>query len=266
MEKIAVLIPCYNEEMTIGKVIDDFKRELPKSSIYVFDNNSGDKTYEIAEEHGAIVKTEFRQGKGNAVRSMFQEIDADIYIMVDGDDTYEASDVHKLIDKIHKGADMAIGDRLSTTYFEENKKVLHGFGNKLVRWMVNLFYGSKVEDVMTGYRAFSKKFVRSFPAKSEGFELETEMTIFALENNLIISSVPIGYRDRPEGSKSKVKAIRDGFKIIMFILASVLTYKKYVPIALIALLFGILSLFVESYRVPIIISLVLFIVAILCRN
>jgi glycosyltransferase involved in cell wall biosynthesis len=181
--KVAVLIPCYNEEVTIGKVIDDFKRELPSADIYVYDNNSKDRTSEIALEHGAIVKKEFKQGKGNVVRSMFQEIDADCYVMVDGDDTYPAEFVHQLIEPIrNREANMVIGDRLSNgTYFEENKRAFHNFGNNLVRSLINGLYKSNIKDIMTGYRAYDKLFVKSIPVMSPGFEIETEMSLHALD-------------------------------------------------------------------------------------
>ena len=206
MDKIAVLIPCYNEEKTIKKVIEDFKRELPEAKIYVYDNNSKDKTVEIAKEAGAIVKFETKQGKGNVIRSMFREIDAESYIMVDGDDTYPAENAREMIDCVlNENVDMVIGDRLSSTYFTENKRRFHGFGNVLTRVLINTIYNSNIRDVMTGYRAFSYKFVKTFPVMSKGFELENEMTIHALDKNMKIKNVIIEYRDRPERKRIKAK-------------------------------------------------------------
>lgn len=214
-KKIAILIPCYNEALTIEKVVKDFKNELPSADIYVYDNNSVDDTAVIAEKAGAIVRPEYIQGKGAAVRSMFRDIDADIYVMVDGDDTYPANEVMNLIEPVKQGrADMVIGDRLSSTYYTENKRPFHNFGNDLVRWLVNVIYGSNIRDVMTGYRAFSKRFVKSIPVISNGFQIETEMTIFALENNLKLVNVPVTYRDRPEGSVSKLNTVKDGIKVL----------------------------------------------------
>lgn len=206
MDKIAVLIPCYNEEKTIKKVIEDFKRELPEAKIYVYDNNSKDKTVEIAKEAGAIVKFETKQGKGNVIRTMFREIDAESYIMVDGDDTYPAENAREMINCVlNENVDMVIGDRLSSTYFTENKRRFHGFGNVLTRVLINTIYNSNIRDVMTGYRAFSYQFVKTFPVMSKGFELENEMTIHALDKNLKIRNVIIEYRDRPERKRVKVK-------------------------------------------------------------
>ncbi len=206
MDKIAVLIPCYNEEKTIQKVIEDFKRELPEAKIYVYDNNSKDKTAEIAKEAGAIVKTETKQGKGNVIRTMFREIDSESYIMVDGDDTYPAENAREMIDCVlNENVDMVIGDRLSSTYFTENKRRFHGFGNVLTRVLINTIYNSDIRDVMTGYRAFSYRFVKTFPVMSKGFELENEMTIHSLDKNLKIKNVIIEYRDRPERKRIKIK-------------------------------------------------------------
>lgn len=216
--KIAVLIPCYNEECAIHKVVTDFKQQLPEADIYVYDNNSSDNTVAIAESAGAIVRHEFRQGKGNVIRSMFRQIEADCYIMVDGDDTYPAEAVHSLADMILKqGADMAIGDRLSSTYFAENKRPFHNVGNRLVRFLINWLFKSNVRDIMTGYRAFSHHFVKNFPVLSKQFELETEMTIFALSRNFAIKETPIDYRDRPAGGVSKLNTFSDGYKVIMTI-------------------------------------------------
>lgn len=211
----AVLIPCYNEAKTIKKVVEDFKREMPHAQIYVYDNNSTDGTDEIAREAGATVRYEYRQGKGNVVRSMFRDIDADCYIMVDGDDTYDASFGPVLEKEILEGrADMAVGDRLSSTYFSENKRAFHNFGNVLVRKLINLLFKSRLNDIMTGARAFNKMFVKSYPVISKGFELETEMTIFALNYNLRIVEKPIQYKDRPVGSESKLNTFKDGFKVL----------------------------------------------------
>ena len=228
MEKIAVLIPCYNEEITIEKVIKDFKKELPEAEIYVYDNNSKDKTAEIAKENGAIVVHEYRQGKGNVVRSMFRDIDADIYVMVDGDDTYPAEEVHKLIEPIKDGqADMVIGDRLTNgTYQNENKRKFHEFGNNLVRNSINKLFKTKLKDIMTGYRVFNKLFVKTMPVMSPRFEIETEMTLHALDKKFIIKEIPIEYRDRPEGSESKLNTFGDGMKVIKTI---VKMYKDFKP-------------------------------------
>lgn len=226
--KIAVLIPCYNEEQTIGAVIEDFKQELPDATIYVYDNNSKDRTSEIAREHGAVVKKEFRQGKGHVVRSMFREVEADCYVMVDGDNTYPAKFVHQLIEPIKtKEANMVIGDRLSNgTYTEENKRPFHNFGNSLVKGLINFLYKSKLDDIMTGYRAFDPLFVKSMPVMSPGFEIETEMTIHALDKRLAIKEIPIEYRDRPEGSESKLNTISDGYKVVKKIFT---LFKEYKP-------------------------------------
>lgn len=227
--KVAVLIPCYNEEVTIGKVIDDFKHELPSADIYVYDNNSKDRTSEIALEHGAIVKKEFKQGKGNVVRSMFQEIDADCYVMVDGDDTYPAEFVHQLIEPIrNREANMVIGDRLSNgTYLEENKRAFHNFGNNLVRSLINGLYKSNIKDIMTGYRAYDKLFVKSIPVMSPGFEIETEMSLHALDKRFRLKEIAIDYRDRPEGSESKLNTFSDGFKVLRMIFT---LFKEYKPL------------------------------------
>ena len=229
MDKIAVLIPCYNEEKTIKKVVEDFKRELPDAKIYVYDNNSKDDTVKLAKEAGAIVRYETRQGKGNVIRTMFREIDAESYIMVDGDDTYPAENAKEMVDCVlNEGVDMVIGDRLSSTYFTENKRRFHGFGNKLTKFLINAIYKSDIRDVMTGYRAFSYKFVKTFPVMSKGFELENEMTIHSLDKNLKIKNVIIEYRDRPEGSESKLNTISDGMKVIKTIFT---LYKNYKPLA-----------------------------------
>lgn len=215
-KKIAVLIPCYNEELTVEKTVSDFKRILPSADIYVYNNNSKDKTKELALKAGAIVKDEYRQGKGAVVRSMFRDIEADVYIMVDGDDTYPAEEVEGLITPVLEGkADMVIGDRLSSTYYTENKRPFHNFGNSLVKGLINFLFKSNLNDIMTGYRSFSKRFVKCMPVMSDGFQIETEMTIFALTNNMQVVNVPITYRDRPEGSESKLNTFSDGFKVLL---------------------------------------------------
>ena len=232
-KKIAVLIPCYNESVTIEKVVNDFHAALPEADIYVYDNNSTDNTFEIAKNSGAIVRREYRQGKGNVIRTMFREIDADCYIMTDGDDTYPAEYAREMAELVLSGrADMVIGDRLSATYFEENKRPFHGFGNSLVRGCINTFWArgknsKKILDVMTGYRAFSYMFVKSFPILSQGFEIETEMTIHALDKNLLIESLPVNYRDRPAGSFSKLNTYVDGVKVLMTIFN---LYRNYRPL------------------------------------
>ncbi|MDB2106225.1 MAG: glycosyltransferase family 2 protein [Clostridium sp.] len=240
--KIAVLVPCYNEELTIGNVIEDFKNVIPEADIYVYDNNSTDRTALIAKEKGAIVIPEYRQGKGNVVRSMFRQIEADCYIMVDGDDTYPAKDALRLAKLIIDGkADMAIGDRLSSTYFTENKRAFHNFGNKLVRLLINKIFKNEIKDIMTGCRAFSRRFVKSFPVLSNGFEIETEMSIHALDKRFLISEIPISYRDRPEGSESKLSTFSDGYKVLKTILK---LYKDYKPMSFfgfVSLLFFIIS-------------------------
>lgn len=236
MSKIAVLIPCYNESKTIAKVVTDFKTELPEADIYVYDNNSTDNTAELAKNAGAIVRHEYMQGKGNVIRRMFREINADCYLMIDGDDTYSPKQAREMCNLIlEKKAEMVVGDRLSSTYFVENKRMFHNFGNVLVRLLVNVIFNSKVRDIMTGYRAFSKTFVKSFPVISGGFEIETEMTIHALDKKMKIENVLIDYRDRPEGSVSKLNTISDGIKVI-FTIASL--FKQYRPF----LFFSILSI------------------------
>ena len=243
-EKIAVLIPCYNEELTIEKVVNDFKQELPKADIYVYDNNSKDRTAEIAKKCGAIVVPEYNQGKGNVVRSMFRDIDADIYVMVDGDDTYPADEVGKLIDEVKKGADMVIGDRLSSTYYQENKRPFHNFGNDLVRWLINTIFKNNIKDIMTGYRAFSKRFVKTIAVMSPGFQIETELTITALEYRYNIKSIPIQYRDRPEGSTSKLNTIRDGIKVLLTLFDLAKDYRPLWFFSIVSLVVFCLSLLV----------------------
>lgn len=226
-KKIAVLIPCYNEAKTIEKVVKDFKSVLPKADIYVYDNNSSDGTDEIARKSGAIVKHEYRQGKGNVIRTMFREVKADCYLMIDGDDTYPSENAKEMCDLVLSGkADMVIGDRLSSTYFTENKRAFHNFGNRLVRFLINFIFKNNVKDIMTGYRAFSYEFVKSFPVLSKGFEIETEMTIHAVDKNFKLIEVPVSYRDRPEGSVSKLNTYSDGIRVLKTI---AILFKEYRP-------------------------------------
>lgn len=241
-KKIAVLIPCYNESKTIAKVIRDYRLALPTADIYVYDNNSTDGTDSIAQKEGAIIKYEYRQGKGNVIRSMFRDIDADCYIMIDGDDTYPAENAQEMCDLVlNKGIDMVIGDRLSSTYFEENKRPFHNLGNSMVRALINYLFHSNVKDIMTGYRAFSKPFVKHFPILSKGFEIETEMTIHALDKNFLIQEVPVKYRDRPEGSVSKLNTYSDGFKVLMTIARLFRDYKPYSFFSVIFLFFEFIA-------------------------
>lgn len=242
MDKIAVLIPCYNEEKTIGKVIKDFKNALPEATIYVYDNNSTDRTSEIATREGAVVRHEYQQGKGNVIRRMFREIDAECYIMTDGDDTYPAEFASEMVEKIlDKKADMVVGDRLSSTYFTENKRPFHNFGNSIVRFSINLLFKSDIKDIMTGYRAFSYQFVKTFPVISKGFEIETEMSIHAVDKNMYVENVVVDYRDRPEGSESKLNTFSDGFKVIKTIAKLWKNYKPFAFFSLLALLLLIIS-------------------------
>ncbi len=241
-EKIAVLIPCYNESKTIAKVVSDYRAALPEAEIYVYDNNSSDHTDEIARQAGAIVRYERRQGKGNVIRSMFRQIDADCYLMIDGDDTYPAEHAREMVELVvNSGVDMVIGDRLSSTYFTENKRPFHNTGNVLVRKLVNSIFGGNVTDIMTGYRAFSRTFAKSFPVLSKGFEIETEMTIHALDKNLCLASVPVQYRDRPEGSVSKLNTFSDGFKVLFTIARLFKDYKPLPFFSLVALLMLIIA-------------------------
>lgn len=239
---IAVLIPCYNESKTIQKVVTDYKRALPEATIYVYDNNSTDHTDAIAKEAGAVVRYEPRQGKGNVIRSMFRNIDADCYLMIDGDDTYPAENAREMCNMILGGTEMVIGDRLSSTYFEENKRPFHNMGNTLVRWLINKIFHADVKDIMTGYRAFSRSFVKSFPVLSHGFEIETEMTIHALDKNFLIKEVPVQYRDRPEGSFSKLNTYKDGIKVLLTITKLFRDYKPLFFFSIFAGLFFLLSL------------------------
>ena len=239
MAEIAVLIPCLNEELTIAQVINDFRRELPNASIYVFDNNSVDATVECAMESGAIIKRELKRGKGNVVRTMFREIDADCYLVVDGDSTYPAESAERMCREVlENGADMVIGDRLSSTYFTENKRMFHSFGNVLVKRLINSLFSSSLKDIMTGYRAFSPIYVKTFPAISKGFDIETEMTVHALEKNFNIVEVPVAYRDRLENSKSKLNTFTDGFKVLITIFD---LYKNNRPLMFFSIIAAILA-------------------------
>ncbi len=241
-KKIAVLIPCYNESKTIAKVVKDYKKALPEADIYVYDNNSTDGTDKIARKAGAIVKYEYRQGKGNVIRSMFKDIEADCYLMIDGDDTYPAENAREMCDLVLEGkADMVIGDRLSSTYFTENKRPFHNLGNRLVRGLINKLFKSNVRDIMTGYRAFSYEFVKTFPVLSKGFEIETEMTIHALDKNFLLKEMPVNYRDRPAGSVSKLNTYRDGFRVLKTIGRLFKEYKPTIFFSIIGLLFLIIA-------------------------
>ncbi len=252
MDKIAVLVPCYNEAKTIKKVVTDWKKALPKAKIYVYDNNSSDGSDKIAKEAGAIVRYVKQQGKGNVIRHMFREIEAECYIMIDGDDTYPADAAKELADAVLKdGADMVVGDRLSSTYFTENKRPFHNVGNSSVRWAINTFFRSDIKDIMTGCRAFSYQFVKSFPVLSRGFEVETEMSIWAIDKNMFVKNVPINYKDRPEGSDSKLNTYSDGFKVIMTIVRLFRTYK---PMAFFGIVSLILALIATCFFVPILIE------------
>ena len=238
MNKVAVLIPCYNEEKTVRKVVEDYRRVLPQADIYVYDNNSTDKTAELAAAAGAIVRHEYRQGKGNVIRSMFRQIDADCYLMIDGDDTYPAENAPEMVRMILDGeADMVNGDRLSSTYFTENKRPFHNAGNRLVRGLINRLFAAEVRDIMTGYRAFSRGFVKTFPVLSRGFEIETEMTIHAVDKNFLIREIPVGYRDRPEGSVTKLNTYTDGAKVLCTIFRLYKDYKPFAFFGTLALLF-----------------------------
>ena len=276
-KKIAVLIPCYNEALTVAKVVKDYKKALPDADIYVYDNNSSDGTDEIAKKAGAIVRYEYRQGKGNVIRSMFKDIDADCYLMIDGDDTYPAENAKEMCQYVLDGkADMVIGDRLSSTYFTENKRAFHNFGNKLVRSLINHLFKSNIRDIMTGYRAFSYDFVKTFPVLSKGFEIENEMTIHAVYNNFKLIEIPVSYRDRPEGSVSKLNTYSDGVKVLMTIAR---LFKEYKPtiffsfvgtiLLILSLIFGIpvFSEFFKTGLVPrfptLIFALILLIISIL---
>ena len=249
MDKIAVLVPCYNEGKTIEKVVTDFKRVLPEAVIYVYDSNSTDGTAEIAAKAGAVVRHEYYQGKGNVIRRMFQEVDAECYLMVDGDDTYPAESAREMADKVlERNVDMVVGDRLSSTYFEENKRPFHNFGNSIVRWGINTFFKNDIKDIMTGYRAFSYRFVKTFPVLSKGFEIETEMSIHAIDKNMFVENVVIDYRDRPEGSVSKLNTYSDGIKVIGTIVRLFQTYR---PLAFFGTVAAILMVLAIGFFIPV---------------
>ena len=251
MEKIAVLIPCYNEEKTIKKVVEDWKKELPEATIYVYNNNSTDRTVEIAKEAGAIVRNEYQQGKGNVIRRMFREIDAQCYIMIDGDDTYPAQFGREMAEKVLEyKVDMVVGDRLSSTYFEENKRPFHNLGNSMVRAAINHLFKSNIRDIMTGYRAFSYQFVKTFPVLSRGFEIETEMSIHAVDKNMLLDNVIIEYRDRPEGSESKLNTYSDGFKVLKTIMRM---FKNYKPLEFFSIIAAVLFVIGMIFFIPVLI-------------
>ena len=252
MDKIAVLIPCYNEAVTIKKVINDFQKVLPEATIYVYDNNSSDNTAEIAKAEGAVVRSEYQQGKGNVIRRMFRDIDAECYIMTDGDDTYPAEFAREMCDKVlERNVDMVVGDRLSSTYFEENKRPFHNFGNSIVRASINTIFKSDIKDIMTGYRAFSYNFVKTFPVLSKGFEIETEMTIHTVDKNMFCENVVIEYRDRPEGSESKLNTYSDGFKVLLTIARLFKNYKPFPFFLMVALVLFLLSV---GFFIPVLIT------------
>lgn len=254
MDKIAVLIPCYNEAKTIEKVVRDFKAQLPEAVVYVYDNNSKDNTAEIAEKAGAVVRHEYMQGKGNVIRRMFREIDAEAYIMADGDDTYPAEYAREMVDKVlNRGVDMVVGDRLSSTYFTENKRPFHNFGNTIVRKSINRLFHNEIKDVMTGYRAFSYSFVKTFPVLSRGFEIETEMTIHAVDKRMLVENVIIDYRDRPDGSESKLNTYSDGFKVLATIIR---LYKNYRPFHFFTALAAVLMIIALVFFIPILITFI----------
>ncbi len=252
MDKIAVLIPCYNEEKTIEKVVTDVKEALPEAVVYVYDNNSTDKTAELAVKAGAVLRYEYKQGKGNVIRRMFREIDAQCYLMIDGDDTYPLDCAKELVDKVlYHHADMVVGDRLSSTYFTENKRPFHNFGNTLMRTSINQLFHTDIKDIMTGYRAFSYEFVKTFPVFSTGFEIETEMTIHAVNYNLQVENVVVQYRDRPEGSESKLNTFRDGMRVIRKMLQ---LYKNYQPLKCFGLVAGVFFLVAAILFAPILVE------------
>lgn len=252
LDEIAVLIPCYNESQTIEKVVTDFRKALPEAMVYVYDNNSTDGTDEIARKAGAVVRYEHLQGKGNAVRSMFRDIDAKCYIMVDGDDTYPADSAREMADQVLKNdADMVVGDRLSSTYFSENKRPFHNFGNTLVRGTINRLFATDINDIMTGYRAFSFGFVKTFPVLSKGFEIETEMSIHAADKNLHVANVVINYKDRPDGSESKLNTFSDGLRVLRTIFSLYRTYKPFGFFGIISLILVVLGI---GFMIPVLID------------
>ena len=252
MDKIAVLIPCYNEEKTIAKVVGDAREALPEAVVYVYDNNSSDRTVELARDAGAVIRYEHMQGKGNVIRRMFREIEAECYIMVDGDDTYPMEYAREMADKVlQHNADMVVGDRLSSTYFTENKRPFHNFGNSVVRGSINRLFHCEIKDIMTGYRAFSYGFVKTFPVLSTGFEIETEMTIHAVYNNMQIENVIVDYRDRPEGSESKLNTFADGFKVLHTIMK---LYRDYKPLGFFGMCAAVLTVIAVLMFIPILIA------------
>lgn len=252
MDKIAILIPCYNESLTIKKVIEDWKSALPEAKIYVYDNNSTDNTAEIAMNAGATVKYEYQQGKGNVIRRMFREIDAESYIMIDGDDTYPAEHGREMVELVlNKNVDMVVGDRLSSIYFEENKRPFHNFGNKIVRKSINRMFKSDIKDIMTGFRAFSYNFVKTFPVLSKGFEIETEMSIHAVDKNMYVENVIVDYRDRPNGSESKLNTFSDGIKVLKTIGR---LYRDYRPLGFYSFLAAILAIISTIFIIPVLIT------------
>ena len=252
MDRIAVLIPCYNEAATVAKVVADFRRALPEAVVYVYDKNSTDGTAEIARAAGAVVRYEHQQGKGNVIRRMFAEIEAECYLMVDGDDTYPAEAAREMTEKVlRRNADMVVGDRLSSTYFEQNTRPFHGFGNTFVRFAINTLFHNDIKDIMTGYRAFSRRFVKTFPVLSKGFEIETEMSIHAVDKNLFVENVVIDYRDRPQGSVSKLNTCSDGLKVILTIIRLFRTYR---PMKYFGLLSSFLLLIAAAFFAPILVT------------
>jgi len=252
MDKIAVLIPCYNEEKTIAKVVADAKAALPEAVVYVYDNNSTDRTVELAKAAGAVIRHEYMQGKGNVIRRMFREIEAQCYVMVDGDDTYPMEFAAQMVEKVlYHNADMVVGDRLSSTYFEENKRPFHNMGNSLVRASINHLFGSEIKDIMTGFRAFSYGFVKTFPVLSKGFEIETEMTIHAVYNHMQIDNVIVEYRDRPEGSVSKLNTYSDGLRVLGTIFR---LYRDYKPFGFFSLLALLLTVLAVIFFIPVLIE------------
>ena len=250
MDSIAVLIPCYNEARTVAKVVADYRAALPQATVYVYDNNSTDGTADLAAAAGAVVRKERQQGKGNVLRRMFREIDAECYLLVDGDDTYPAEAAPEMVRAVReRGADMVVGDRLSSTYFTENKRPFHNFGNSLVRFCINRLFGSQIKDIMTGYRAFSFQFVKTYPVLARGFEIETEMSIHAVERNMRIENIVIEYRDRPAGSESKLNTYSDGLKVLRTI---VRLYKNYRPFGFFSMLAALLALCSAGFMVPVV--------------
>ena len=250
MDKIAVLIPCYNEVKTVGKVVADFKKALPEAVVYIYDNNSTDGTDQAAREAGAVVRYEYQQGKGNVIRRMFQEIDAQCYVMVDGDDTYPAQNAREMVDCILKRkVDMVVGDRLSSTYFEENKRPFHNFGNNLVRHSIHFLFQNEIKDIMTGYRAFSYRFVKTFPVLSQGFEIETEMSIHAIDKNMFLENVVCNYRDRPQGSESKLNTFQDGIRVI---LTMVRLFRTYRPMKFFSFIAAVLAALSTLFLIPVV--------------